>query len=66
MIRQETQRSDPKRRNKLDHKKKQFSKPEFKQHDYSHRLNFYVLPPTLDITLEEFEEWAIARLKGSN
>lgn len=30
---------------------------------YSHRLSFYDLPPTSEITLEEFETWAIDRLK---
>ncbi|KAF2234061.1 DNA primase, large subunit [Viridothelium virens] len=63
MIRQEALRGDPKRRLGLNHKKKQFEQPQFKQQDYTHRLNFYILPPTLDITLEEFEEWAISRLK---
>jgi len=44
--------------------KKQFAQPLFKQQDYKQRLNFYLIPPTVDITLEEFEEWAIHRLKG--
>lgn len=65
MIRQEALRSDPKRRLDLNYKKKQFAQPQFKQQEYNHRLNFYTLPPTLDITLEEFEEWAISRLKGT-
>ncbi|WWC68054.1 uncharacterized protein I206_101973 [Kwoniella pini CBS 10737] len=30
---------------------------------YPYRLNFYERPPTLDITLEEFETFAIARLR---
>jgi len=30
---------------------------------YPHRLSFYVAPPTADITLEEFEQWAIDRLR---
>ncbi len=30
---------------------------------YPHRLSFYRLPPTEEITLEEFETWAIDRLK---
>ena len=29
-------------------------------------MNFYNIPPTGDIALEEFEEWGIARLKGLN
>ncbi|GAA5991439.1 hypothetical protein JCM5350_006930 [Sporobolomyces pararoseus] len=30
---------------------------------YPHRLNFYETPPTEEITLEEFEVWAIDRLR---
>ncbi|GAA5854515.1 hypothetical protein JCM5353_000035 [Sporobolomyces roseus] len=30
---------------------------------YPHRLNFYQTPPTEEITLEEFEVWAIDRLR---
>lgn len=30
---------------------------------YPFRLNFYSSPPSLEITLEEFEQYAIARLK---
>ncbi|GAA5963393.1 hypothetical protein JCM3765_003053 [Sporobolomyces pararoseus] len=30
---------------------------------YPHRLNFYESPPTEEITLEEFEVWAIDRLR---
>ena len=29
---------------------------------YPHRLNFYTLSPQLEVTLEEFELWAIDRL----
>lgn len=64
MIRQDFHRIDPKRRTTLDHKKKQFATPIFKQQDYPHRLNFYEVPPTAEITLEEFEQWAIDRLKS--
>ncbi|KAJ9665540.1 DNA primase subunit pri2 [Coniosporium apollinis] len=56
-------RIDPKRRNNLDHRKRQFAQPQWQQQKYEYGLNFYVLPPTAEITLEEFEEWAIARLK---
>ncbi|KAK1145942.1 DNA primase subunit pri2 [Aspergillus melleus] len=63
MIRQDFQRVDPKRRSNLDHKKTQFAVPVFKQQDYPHRLNFYEIPPTAEITLEQFEQWAIDRLK---
>lgn len=66
MIRQDFQRIDPKRRAILDHKKKQFATPAYKQQDYPHRLNFYDVPPTAEITLEEFEQWAIDRLKGND
>ena len=65
MMRQESGRIDPKRRAVLNHKKQQFAAPSFKQQDYPHRLNFYNVPPTSEITLEEFEEWAISRLKGT-
>jgi len=57
-------RIDPKRRAQVDFKKRQFAKPEYEQQEYNHRLNFYTLPPTAEITLEEFETWAIDRMKG--
>lgn len=57
-------RIDPKRRANLDYKKRQFANPEYQQQTYEHRLSFYTLPPTAEITLEEFETWAIDRLKG--
>lgn len=44
-------------------KKRLFGDAKFVEQDYPHRLNFYAIPPTGDVTLEEFEEWAIARLK---
>ncbi|KAK7556970.1 eukaryotic and archaeal DNA primase, large subunit-domain-containing protein [Phyllosticta citricarpa] len=56
-------RIDAKRRAEVDHKKRQFAAPKWRDQEYKHRLNFYTLPPTAEITLEEFEEWAIARLK---
>lgn len=64
MIRQDASRIAPKRRAVLDHRKKQFSTPQYQEHTYPHRLNFYTLPPTADITLEQFEQWAIDRLRG--
>ena len=64
MIRQEFARIDPKRRNNVDHRKKQFATPAYQNLEYKHRLNFYVVPPTADITLEQFEQWAIDRLRG--
>jgi DNA primase large subunit len=66
MIRQEFNKVDPKRRAVLDPKKKQFATPIFKQQDYPYRLNFYDTPPTAEITLEQFEQWAIDRLKSAN
>ncbi|KAL2132235.1 hypothetical protein VTI74DRAFT_4058 [Chaetomium olivicolor] len=56
-------RVDIKRRNVLDHRKKQFADPAYKETQYPHRLNFYATPPTADITLEQFEQWAIDRLR---
>jgi DNA primase large subunit len=58
-------RIDAKRRNVLDHRKKQFADPSYKETHYPHRLNFYSTPPTADITLEQFEQWAIDRLRGA-
>ncbi|KAL8940655.1 MAG: hypothetical protein Q9216_002703 [Gyalolechia sp. 2 TL-2023] len=63
MIRHEFKRIDPKRRATIDYKKKQFASPTFKQQDYPHRLNIYHVPPTTEIRLEEFEQWAIDRLR---
>jgi DNA primase large subunit len=34
--------------------------------DYPHRLNFYSVPPLNEVTLEEFELWAIDRLYGES
>lgn len=65
MIRQDYSRIDPKRRSTLDYKKKQFATPTYKQHDYPHRLNLYEIPPTAEITLEQFEQWAIDRLRST-
>jgi DNA primase large subunit len=64
MIRQDFNRIDPKRRNTLDHRKKQFADPSYKEVQYPSRLNFYETPPTADITLEQFEQWAIDRLRS--
>lgn len=63
MIRQEFNRIDAKRRNVVDHRKKQFADPTYQENQYPHRLNFYTIPPTADITLEQFEQWAIDRLR---
>lgn len=64
MIRQDFSRIDPKRRARINHRNKQFENPNFIGLDYKHRLNFYDIPPTADITLEQFEQWAIDRLRG--
>lgn len=34
------------------------------QRDYPHRLNFYLKPPPQEITIEEFEGFALDRLQG--
>ena len=64
MIRQDYNRIDPKRRSTIDYKKKQFAVPAYKQQTYPHRLSLYEIPPTLEITLEQFEQWAIDRLRS--
>lgn len=64
MIRQDFNRIDPKRRSTLDYKKKQFATPAYKQQEYPFRLNLYEIPPTAEITLEQFEQWAIDRLRS--
>ena len=66
MIRHPTDRIDPKRRNIISHKKKQFADPTYKQQEYPNRLSFYDVPPTAEITLEQFEQWAIDRLRSMN
>ncbi|KAN0114462.1 DNA primase, large subunit [Hyaloscypha variabilis] len=62
MIRQDFSRIDAKRKN-TDHRKKQFATPQYAALSYDTRLNFYTTPPTADITLEQFEQWAIDRLR---
>jgi DNA primase large subunit len=62
MLRQDLNRIDPKRRH-VDHRKKQFADPTYKETAYPTRLNFYATPPTAEITLEQFEQWAIDRLR---
>lgn len=60
MIRQEF-----KRRNVIDHKKQQFAAPAYGPQEYPYRLNLYGRPPTAEITLEQFEQWAIDRLRSN-
>jgi DNA primase large subunit len=64
MLRQDFNRIDPKRRNVVDYRKRQFADPQFKESTYQHRLNFYIDAPTAEITLEQFEQWAIDRLRS--
>lgn len=64
MIRQDYNRIDPKRRSTLDYKKKQFATPAYQQQEYPFRLSLYEIPPTAEITLEQFEQWAIDRLRS--
>jgi DNA primase large subunit len=63
MIRSDVQRNDIKRP-RVDYKKKQFANAAYKDQDYPFRLNFYEIPPTAEISLEDFEKWAIDRLRG--
>lgn len=63
MNRQTFSRIDPKRRAVVDHRKKQFASPLYQETAYPFRPNLYAAPPTADITLEQFEQWAIDRLR---
>jgi DNA primase large subunit len=63
MMRTDT-RFDAKRK-KVDYKKTQFATATFKEQDYPYRLSFYDVPPTQEISLEEFETWAIDRLRST-
>ncbi|KAK5087853.1 DNA primase subunit pri2 [Lithohypha guttulata] len=51
------------KKKRIDHKKTQFAKATFQEHDYQHRLSLYDFPPTAEISIEEFETWAIDRLR---
>jgi DNA primase large subunit len=64
MLRRDQTRLDAKRRNVVDPNKKQFGETLWEEQSYPTRLNFYIRPPTAEISLEEFEEYAIIRLKG--
>jgi hypothetical protein len=44
---------------------KNFQGDVLRSFNYLHRLNFYSVPPHKEITLEEFELWAIDRLYGT-
>jgi DNA primase large subunit len=65
MFRTDTPRTDSKRHAKLDPKRKQFATTPLKPIEYLHRLNSYDSPPTSEITLEQFEQWAIDRLRSA-
>ena len=57
-------RIDAKRKTVLDPRKRQFAKAQWQEQGFTYRMNFYAIPPTGDVSLEQFEEWGIARLKG--
>lgn len=61
MIRSEA-RFDAKRK-RLHHSKQQFATATYKDNEYPHRLSLYDVPPTQEISLQEFETWAIDRLR---
>lgn len=42
--------------------RKNFSAEVSRETDYPHRLSFYSSPPFAEITIEEFQSWAIDRL----
>ncbi|KAH0542573.1 hypothetical protein FGG08_003078 [Glutinoglossum americanum] len=63
MFRQEIPRIDSKRRANFDPKRRQFAPEAHTLVEYPHRLNLYDSPPTSEITLEQFEQWAIDRLR---
>ena len=65
MIKQDYYRADPKRRTALNHNKKQFARASYQPQAYPFRLNLYQIPPTAEITLEQFEQWAIDRLRSN-
>ena len=56
-------RIEAKKRAVVDHRKRQFARAQWVEQDHAHRMSFYTIPPTGDVTLEQFEEWGIARLK---
>ncbi|KAK5136226.1 hypothetical protein LTR08_003833 [Meristemomyces frigidus] len=56
-------RIDAKKRAVVDPRKRQFAQAQWAECAYTHRMNCYTLPPTGDVSLEDFEAWGIARLK---
>ena len=63
MIKSGGYRTEFKRR-EVDAKKKQFASARWADQDYPYRLNLYGIPPTSEISLEQFETWAIDRLRS--
>lgn len=63
MYKTDPHRIDPKRRATIDPKRKQFAALVHEVNEYPHRLNFYDVPPTAEISLEQFEQWAIDRMR---
>lgn len=64
MIRTQAPRVPPSKKQQIDYKKRQFAHATWQTAEYGHRMSFYTLPPTAEVTLEEFELWGLARLKG--
>ncbi|KAF8541477.1 eukaryotic and archaeal DNA primase, large subunit-domain-containing protein [Trichophaea hybrida] len=59
MFRQELQKKP-----RINDKKRHFGGGiNFESLSYLHRLNFYTTPPTSEVTLDQFEQWAIHRLQ---
>lgn len=58
-----TPRIDARKRAAINPRKQQFSNAKWQDENYPTRLNCYLIPPTGDVSLEQFEEWGIARLK---
>ncbi|CUS08469.1 unnamed protein product [Tuber aestivum] len=56
-------RQEPVKRPRAIDSKKHWAGVDIEQLFYPHRLNFYNTPPTMEITLDEFEQWAIDRLR---
>lgn len=65
MIRSDFRSQNPRRRNIDSYKKRQFAVSQYDQENYPHRLSFYKTPPTAEIELEKFEQWAIDRLRSN-
>jgi DNA primase large subunit len=63
MIKQDPNRIQANKRTVLNAARKQFA-TKAAEGEYTHRLNFYKDAPKGDITLEQFEQWAIDRLRG--